>query len=243
MQREALEGANTNTSVLTNMKGAADALKAAHQHMYEFQCSSNMHTRTHVWYIVSTLITFPFLFCSSLWLNRDVDQVHDMMDDIAEQQDVAKEISEAISNPVAFGNLYDTTCYQIVTWCPYWLPLTKFNFHAFQAKTTMKTNWNKSSRHLNKRNWIKICWALVQVQTSYQKCQLAILKNQHPLQKKRKRKKVSGRLNAQIEFKIIWLLGGQSLSFQFVSFYLLFAVVAKPAEDDDDMKLLMSWAN
>jgi len=26
-----------------------------------------------------------------------------MMDDIAEQQDVAKEISEAISNPVAFG--------------------------------------------------------------------------------------------------------------------------------------------
>ena len=33
----------------------------------------------------------------------DVDNVHDMMDDIAEQQDVAKEISEAISNPVAFG--------------------------------------------------------------------------------------------------------------------------------------------
>lgn len=35
MQREALEGANTNTAVLTNMKSAADALKAAHQHMYE----------------------------------------------------------------------------------------------------------------------------------------------------------------------------------------------------------------
>lgn len=34
---------------------------------------------------------------------RDVDQVHDMMDDIAEQQDVAREISDAISNPVAFG--------------------------------------------------------------------------------------------------------------------------------------------
>lgn len=30
-----------------------------------------------------------------------------MMDDIAEQQDVAKEISEAISNPVAFGNDID----------------------------------------------------------------------------------------------------------------------------------------
>ncbi|XP_075215665.1 charged multivesicular body protein shrub [Lycorma delicatula] len=70
MQREALEGANTNTAVLQTMKNAADALKAAHQHM-------------------------------------DVDQVHDMMDDIAEQQDVAKEISEAISNPVAFGNDID----------------------------------------------------------------------------------------------------------------------------------------
>lgn len=70
MQREALEGANTNTAVLTTMKVAADALKAAHKHM-------------------------------------DVDQVHDMMDDIAEQQDVAREISDAISNPVAFGNDID----------------------------------------------------------------------------------------------------------------------------------------
>ncbi|XP_017780911.1 PREDICTED: charged multivesicular body protein 4b [Nicrophorus vespilloides] len=70
MQREALEGANTNTAVLTTMKNAADALKEAHKHM-------------------------------------DVDQVHDMMDDIAEQQDVAREISDAISNPVAFGQDVD----------------------------------------------------------------------------------------------------------------------------------------
>lgn len=70
MQREALEGANTNTTVLTTMKNAADALKKTHQ-------------------------------------NLDVDQVHDMMDDIAEQQDVAREISEAISNPVAIGQDYD----------------------------------------------------------------------------------------------------------------------------------------
>jgi exonuclease VII small subunit len=34
MQREALEGANTNTAVLQTMKNAADALKGAHQHMY-----------------------------------------------------------------------------------------------------------------------------------------------------------------------------------------------------------------
>lgn len=35
--------------------------------------------------------------------SRNIDQVHDMMDDIADQQDVAREISDAISNPVAFG--------------------------------------------------------------------------------------------------------------------------------------------
>lgn len=34
MQREALESANTNTAVLTTMKNAADALKAAHNNMY-----------------------------------------------------------------------------------------------------------------------------------------------------------------------------------------------------------------
>jgi len=33
MQREALEGANTNTAVLQTMKNAADAMKAAHKHM------------------------------------------------------------------------------------------------------------------------------------------------------------------------------------------------------------------
>ena len=33
VQREALEGANTNTAVLTTMKSAADALKTAHKNM------------------------------------------------------------------------------------------------------------------------------------------------------------------------------------------------------------------
>jgi len=69
-QREALEGANTNTAVLQTMNEAAKAMKKAHSDM-------------------------------------NVDEVHDMMDDIAEQQDVAKEISEAISSPVAFGQEYD----------------------------------------------------------------------------------------------------------------------------------------
>lgn len=37
----------------------------------------------------------------------DVDQVHDIMDDLAEQHEVANEISEAISAPVGFGQDYD----------------------------------------------------------------------------------------------------------------------------------------
>lgn len=49
----------------------------------------------------------------SVLFPRDVDQVHDMMDDIAEQQDVAKEISEAISNPVAFGHDVDEVSSEI----------------------------------------------------------------------------------------------------------------------------------
>lgn len=39
--------------------------------------------------------------------DRNVDEVHDMMDDIAEQQDLAREISDAISNPVGFGEDVD----------------------------------------------------------------------------------------------------------------------------------------
>ncbi|CAJ0915039.1 unnamed protein product, partial [Mesorhabditis belari] len=39
--------------------------------------------------------------------NMDIDQVHDLMEDIAEQQEVANEIAEAISNPVGFGRDLD----------------------------------------------------------------------------------------------------------------------------------------
>uniref|UniRef100_A0A914CYZ7 Charged multivesicular body protein 4b n=1 Tax=Acrobeloides nanus TaxID=290746 RepID=A0A914CYZ7_9BILA len=37
----------------------------------------------------------------------EVDQVHDLMEDIAEQQEVANEIAEAISNPVGFRSDID----------------------------------------------------------------------------------------------------------------------------------------
>ena len=67
---EALEGANTNTTVLQSMSEPAKALKKAHDKI-------------------------------------NVDELHDMMNDIEKQLDMAKEISEAISNPGAFGQEFD----------------------------------------------------------------------------------------------------------------------------------------
>uniref|UniRef100_A0A146LCW3 Charged multivesicular body protein 4b n=1 Tax=Lygus hesperus TaxID=30085 RepID=A0A146LCW3_LYGHE len=60
MQREALESATRNTTILTTMKQAADTLK-----------------KTYV----------------------KVDDVHEIVDDVAEQQALAKEIADAISSP------------------------------------------------------------------------------------------------------------------------------------------------
>jgi len=37
----------------------------------------------------------------------DVDQVHDLMDEVQEQQEIANEISDAISNPVGFDREFD----------------------------------------------------------------------------------------------------------------------------------------
>ena len=82
MQREALEGANTNTAVLNTMNDAAKALKKANADLD----------------VDKVDLSLPIVGA----LQHNVLQVHDMMDDIAEQQDVAKEISEAISSPVAF---------------------------------------------------------------------------------------------------------------------------------------------
>lgn len=61
------------------------------------------------------LIIYCILNFINLPIFRDVDKVHDMMDDIAEQQEVAREISEAISNPVAFGQDIDEVKF-ICTW-------------------------------------------------------------------------------------------------------------------------------
>lgn len=42
-----------------------------------------------------------------LWVYRDIDKVDDLMQDITEQQELAQEISDAISRPVGFGEDFD----------------------------------------------------------------------------------------------------------------------------------------
>uniref|UniRef100_A0A0K0G4Q8 GH13992p (inferred by orthology to a D. melanogaster protein) n=1 Tax=Strongyloides venezuelensis TaxID=75913 RepID=A0A0K0G4Q8_STRVS len=39
--------------------------------------------------------------------DMDIDQVHDLLEDVAEQNEIANEISDAISNPVGFRNEID----------------------------------------------------------------------------------------------------------------------------------------
>lgn len=41
------------------------------------------------------------------WGYRDIDKVDDLMQDITEQQELAQEISDAISRPVGFGEDFD----------------------------------------------------------------------------------------------------------------------------------------
>lgn len=41
------------------------------------------------------------------YVARDLNKIDDLMQDITEQQDVAQEISEAISNRAAFGDEFD----------------------------------------------------------------------------------------------------------------------------------------
>lgn len=41
------------------------------------------------------------------YLARDLNKIDDLMQDITEQQDVAQEISDAISNRGAFGDEFD----------------------------------------------------------------------------------------------------------------------------------------
>lgn len=86
MQREALEDANSNMVTITSMKNAAEAMKIAHQNLY-----------------VDILITFSRHFELIRSIHRDADKIRDIMDEVAEQQDISREISEAISTSIGFG--------------------------------------------------------------------------------------------------------------------------------------------
>ena len=47
------------------------------------------------------------MWSSPVFLSRDVDDVHDMMDDISEQNEIAEEIGTALSTPIGFNQEID----------------------------------------------------------------------------------------------------------------------------------------
>ena len=127
-QRDALENAGTNAEVLKNMSYAAKALKAAHQQLYVFQscihstcytfssfCSSPFSSRRfhlapaqrYLCHIIHTELVPGIVVYTRNVSCRDVDDVHEMMDDIQEQTELADEISRAISEPAGFGMDFD----------------------------------------------------------------------------------------------------------------------------------------
>lgn len=57
---------------------------------------------------------------SSACCFRDIDKVDDLMQDITEQQELAQEISDAISKPVGFGEEFDdvSNAFQILNFVP-----------------------------------------------------------------------------------------------------------------------------
>ena len=80
-----------------------------------------------------------------------------MMDDIAEQQDVAKEISEAISNPVAFGHDIDEVG---LNYCIYicFIPETVSFFLLFCVDYFLQHNTEITSSNELCHHWhLRIC--------------------------------------------------------------------------------------
>lgn len=50
-----------------------------------------------------------------LFFCRDIDKVDELMQDIAEQQELADEISTAISKPVGFGEEFDEVSFEFAS--------------------------------------------------------------------------------------------------------------------------------
>nr|AAS59855.1 KOG1656-like protein [Ornithodoros moubata] len=70
---------------------------------YQREALENANTNTEVLKIMSLAAKA----LKNAHENMDVDKVHDLMDEVQEQQEIANEISEAISNPVGFGTDVD----------------------------------------------------------------------------------------------------------------------------------------
>lgn len=81
MQIHTLEEANLNAETMLAMKKGSDALKVIHGNMY-------VTSR-------SLCLRIPLM-----GLDRNVDQVNEVMDQVNEQRQVADEISDVISAPV-----------------------------------------------------------------------------------------------------------------------------------------------
>uniref|UniRef100_T1J526 Charged multivesicular body protein 4b n=1 Tax=Strigamia maritima TaxID=126957 RepID=T1J526_STRMM len=70
---------------------------------FQREALENANTNTEVLKIMG----FAARALKAAHQNMDVDEVHDLMDEVAEQQDIAKEISDVISNPIGFQNDID----------------------------------------------------------------------------------------------------------------------------------------
>ena len=96
-----------------------------------------VHDYAHEW------ATFHFVLQSFFSLPSDVDDVHEMMDDIQEQTELADEISRAISEPAGFGMDVDEVSIQNVN----------ATFHNEFVATLMLSFFNTWEVFLPNQNW------------------------------------------------------------------------------------------
>ena len=63
--------------------------------------------------VYTGFLSFTCFVFSHFLICRDVDDIHDMMDDIQEQNEIAEEISGALSQPIGFAQELDEVSFQI----------------------------------------------------------------------------------------------------------------------------------
>lgn len=146
-----------------------------------------------------------------------------MMEDIAEQQDVAKEISDAISNPVAFGKRF--LVIRIIITIQASLNVV---FLWFTGNDIDEDELEKELEELEQEELDKELLGVGGPATELPEVPTEELKDKTKVKKRRK---------SDDNF-VSWVCLLIRID------VLLLAVAAGPVEDDDeDMKQLMSWAN